>query len=61
MNTEQILKERADAVKRTIEAVKQRGMRNAYACTISGEFHETYTIKGSVLDEIEQEMLEECR
>ena len=44
------------AVKKTIEAVKSRGTRNAYSCMISGEIHETYTIKGTAFEEIVKEL-----
>jgi hypothetical protein len=45
-------------VKDTLEAIKKKSMRNSYACAISGLLHETYTIKGSTLEEIEKELLE---
>lgn len=48
----------ADTALKVIGAVKSRGTRNAYSCIISGELHETYTLKGSVLDEIAKESRE---
>lgn len=47
----------ATTIKKTIDAIKSKGVRNAYSCMISGTLRETYTIKGSDLDEIEKEML----
>ena len=48
---------KADAVKRTIDAVRSKAVRNAYSCMISGELRETYTIKGIALTEIEESLL----
>lgn len=50
---------KADTVRKVITLVKERSLRNAYSCMISGEFRETYTIKGFVLDEIEKEVVGE--
>ena len=52
---------KADTVKKTIDAIKSKGVRNAYSCMISGNMRETYTIKASDLDDIEKEMLEDER
>lgn len=38
-----------------IDAIKLRADMNSYACMISGELHETYTISGKALDEIAKE------
>lgn len=47
----------ADTVKKTISAIKTRGTKNTYSCMISGKNHETFTIRGSDLEEIEKELL----
>lgn len=49
---------KADTIKKTLDAVKSRAVRNHYSCIISGELHETYIISGKALIEIEKELLE---
>ena len=47
-----------DIVNKTIDAVRSKGVRNAYSCMVSGKLHETYTIKGTALEEIVKEITE---
>lgn len=46
-----------EAIHKTIESVRAKGKRNAYACMISGEFHENYIIQESDLTQIEEDMV----
>jgi hypothetical protein len=49
---------KANTVQMVMTLIKERSVRNAYSCTISGEFRETYSIKGIALDQIAKEIVE---
>ena len=44
------------SVHKTMDIIKSKSTRTAYSCMASGEMHETYTIRGSDLVEIEKEL-----
>jgi hypothetical protein len=59
ITAEQFKELRAELVKETFDAIKKRANKTSYSCMISGDIHETYSISGKALDELEKELLNE--